>query len=522
MKIEVGTPYHYETGYNYDSSIMDGANETISSGENPGLVHSSQENNQTPSRGRRKRRLFNAHDILRRPNKRHQPTESEDSQFNQANPPQAATSIDTGTRDWHMELLTGLFLRSSEQEIEWLEQEVEAGSNNHDQSIIETSDSKPAANCADSKFECVDSKLYNETADQTVFPLIPAVLRRVCAPTKVKSDEDPFNRPLLIPQSWKRPTYESLTLKELQQKVKDSVQCNGSIDNMQNGSLYSKHAKTDATPVTHCTKCKEHSKSLNMMPILYNECSVSALSNWAMMDGPDSTAKMTSEEWGAYEKNVADRLSLDCKSYETPVAGFTFRKCSVCNMFGHYEVECELLLDQNDGKKGVDASVNAQDTKRPQRSLDERTRRCIVSDLSKELRVQRLLQDVMHDARQEDSAETSQQLESAEIFCGGEHDIVEDSKYDGKSTTCAVCKSGLAGHQMLMCDICDDLFHLKCLDPPLETSKFQLLAVLIFWLYSSLLTLAKKYQKASGYALRACLMIPTRVLSWSSRDVEIL
>ncbi|KAL7466087.1 hypothetical protein ACHAXS_006384 [Conticribra weissflogii] len=60
-------------------------------------------------------------------------------------------------------------------------------------------------------------------------------------------------------------------------------------------------------------------------------------------------------------------------------------------------------------------------------------------------------------------------LESPEVDEDGEDEEDSSDPYISKSSCCKTCRSGFKGDQMLLCDGCDELFHFKCLDPPLDS-----------------------------------------------------
>ena len=122
-------------------------------------------------------------------------------------------TLDAATRDWHIELLSGLFLRSTEQELNYLESEV--ASNERVDSPSATSVNSAPKNLYSEHTACPGGAV-----EHSVLPLISSALLEIC-PQK-KADQDEFDRPLLIPESWRRPSYQSLTLLELEQKINNS------------------------------------------------------------------------------------------------------------------------------------------------------------------------------------------------------------------------------------------------------------------------------------------------------------
>jgi len=355
-------------------------------------------------------------------------------------------TLDAATRDWHIELLSGLFLRSTEQELNYLESEV-------------ASNERVDSPSATSEVNSAPKNLYSEhtacpggAVEHSVLPLISSALLEIC-PQK-KADQDEFDRPLLIPESWRRPSYQSLTLLELEQKINNSKSDSADKDDViHKGDSHAKRRKTsndDKQQNSNEGSCKL------MMPILYNECSLSAFANWAMMDPPDSFENAVEvtpghspqHEWDEYSREMTHQMATNCTTYEVPVLPRTYRKCGVCSNFGHYEVECDLLLDRDDKLQLTELTSNMQSY------LDENRRVSIISELSKEIRVQRLQRNIMEEPDEENEA-------------GDPETDFDDDDNDFVGSCCKICKSGL-NDEMLVCDGCEHLFHPKCLDPPMN------------------------------------------------------
>ena len=92
---------------------------------------------------------------------------------------------------------------------------------------------------------------------------------------------------------------------------------------------------------------------------MYNECSLRAISNWALPSGATNntlveTTETKESQHGDANTTIKKNLNLKRVSY-MPTASTTFRKCGACNKYGHYEVECEQLM-QKRVKKNVKIS----------------------------------------------------------------------------------------------------------------------------------------------------------------------
>ena len=68
--------------------------------------------------------------------------------------------------------------------------------------------------------------------------------------------------------------------------------------------------------------------------LVYNECSLAALANWSTQS--DVTHATPNGEH-----------LITTSSIVVPAASSTYRKCSICDNFGHYEIECLALLKQS-------------------------------------------------------------------------------------------------------------------------------------------------------------------------------
>ncbi|KAL7433415.1 hypothetical protein ACHAXM_003551, partial [Skeletonema potamos] len=173
--------------------------------------------------------------------------------------------------------------------------------------------------------------------------------------------------------------------------------------------------------------------------------------------------------------------------------------------FGHYEVECDLLVDYNDDHHDDDddddgnnndddddhgvmenSGNGSNDDKiqkgRKRKRLDEETKKKVISTLSKEIRIQRTLQRLLNDARREEVAKKKKMVKRSDDHhlnddsdddvdddgTNSDDDDNDDASYWVTSQRCNVCLSALGDQSMLVCDGCDELYHMHCLDPPLN------------------------------------------------------
>ncbi|KAL7545386.1 hypothetical protein ACHAWF_008748 [Thalassiosira exigua] len=312
-------------------------------------------------------------------------------------------------------------------------------------------------------------------------------------------DASDINKPLLIPATWKRPDYTRRSLPELEQHVMESPprearrrRGSGREARRRSGSGQSTKIKNG---MNGSHPPREPPKTYDLFALLYNECSLTAMANWAMLDhstnGSANNESGSNEEWEKYKKAREKRQAMDKRSHEVIIPPSKFHMCSVCGRFGHYEAECELLLDdhqQNSVRETRDGNKkNAHHRKRQREddvgfSLGDKERNAVISSLSREIHAQRRQRQLYKNHRLKHegdgkkgeggdktkggAASASLQVEGDSL--GNGVPTEDDEKYSGKSSCCRICRSGIDDQEMLVCDGCDDLFHCKCLDPPLD------------------------------------------------------
>ena len=272
---------------------------------------------------------------------------------------------------------------------------------------------------------------------------------------------------LRLPSSWKRSNYASKTISEIENYI-------------------AKANNTKDTP------------ERNLTNVEYNECSLLALANWAVMDNnsPNTSAQNGTDDdetnnnknksspstthhyWEQYKREQEKLRATSTTKYDMPVPPKNaFRRCGVCGCFGHYEIECDLLVsfdeggnDQENGSSsnevmlidnGGDGKVNNTNKERKRKRLDENSQHTIVSKLAKEVRIQRTLHTLLSGAK----CKEVEQMKAR----GKSSDDDGDSSYWVTSQRCNVCLSALGDESMLVCDGCDELYHMQCLDPPLTS-----------------------------------------------------
>ena len=200
------------------------------------------------------------------------------------------------------------------------------------------------------------------------------------------------------------------------------------------------------------------SSGFHQFSLLYNECSLSAIANWA------KGGVTTNQKTGA----------ADVRTHHRPVAGSMFRLCNQCGKWGHYDSECAEVQGEE--------VVRLADSTRVQRSLCQfvqddtpnrstRDRRPVVQAAS----LLQLRQNTDDNATKGASSGHShrgyhslpdrpQERQNQAKSLG---DDSQQDKSATKSNTCQICNSAYKPNDLLLCDGCDLLFHRQCLNPPM-------------------------------------------------------
>ena len=139
------------------------------------------------------------------------------------------------------------------------------------------------------------------------------------------------------------------------------------------------------------------------------------------------------------------------------------------------------MVDDNDvvamAEDGHDEDEEEEVKKgRKRKRLDNETKTKAISSLAKEIRIQRTLQKLLTNARREELAKKLMKSDSLNDNSDDDNngsndddDDDDDASYWVTSQRCNVCLSALGDQSMLVCDGCDELYHMHCLDPPLNT-----------------------------------------------------
>ncbi|GFH44612.1 predicted protein [Chaetoceros tenuissimus] len=338
------------------------------------------------------------------------------------------------TEAFHMEILLGLFLRSSEEELQQLAQK--AGVSN---TLFKNTQCKTSHSTEEMKQDSIDKP--------SQMPIVAHVLRDIsqdCISSQTQLSKQQILS--LFPQKYKRENYAARTISELSSHILDKFM---NFTNANNVPLSS-------TEISHPV--------LQSFPLEYNECSINTFCNWAFAT---DTPK---------EENV--------NYYYQPHAPFTFQQCGICRRYGHVEVECEELVKRNisqDVQQALEMEQKVLDETRIQHSLREFILEERLHQNCKELAMeQQYVSYPWMDIRtgkvsEEQCVNSSTGLKQSQQGLVGmytleqsQHGNTEESLSDDDIDPCRTCGSNFSPADLLMCDGCDETFHRQCLVPPLD------------------------------------------------------
>ncbi len=281
-----------------------------------------------------------------------------------------------------------------------------------------------------------------------------------------KNDLQSLDYPLHIPGSWKRQDYSRRTLPELEHHIMHTSSGRGNV----NPSL-----RNDTGKEQECT-------SYALFTILYNECSLFAMANWAMLDCPlhnesSITADEKSRQWEEVKKKHKRLHANRTMKLEFPPP--MFHLCGVCRGFGHYEVECELLQSGGGYHQRMNleySQCNGFSGQMKRKAfdglhasgrvmLDETERTTIISKLSKEIAMQRN-RNARYYVRE---TNVNNHVNGGAVLAASISSVSQEDQHTGKRPSCMICRNRTnVDVEMISCDGCDEAFHLKCVYPPLS------------------------------------------------------
>ena len=194
------------------------------------------------------------------------------------------------------------------------------------------------------------------------------------------------------------------------------------------------------------------------LSLLYNECSLSAIANW-------TKGVHTNKDYSPDQKVG----KADTRTYHYPVAGSMFHMCNQCNLWGHYDSECTEIQGEE--------TIHLAESTRVQQSLCQFVREEPSNRSRPGRRPLVHATSVLQLSQNEDDRTTRDASSSSH----GEHHTLAQpsqksrpsieagkSKNATKSNMCEICNSAYKADDLLLCDGCDLLFHMQCLNPPIQ------------------------------------------------------
>lgn len=168
----------------------------------------------------------------------------------------------------------------------------------------------------------------------------------------------------------------------------------------------------------------EPESSVDAFGLEYNECSIASIGRWANMSSVN----------GKKDSKTKQKQFTNTVFHTVPVL---FRKCHICQKYGHYEIECTSMTEDN----AVDLAERAEEYS-------------IRNELREKKKKTRHFSPFRYLGLEEKGIQTN-------------YDPAVDEMDTDLSLVCQVCRSGIDADNVLICDGCNNLSHLYCLTPPL-------------------------------------------------------
>jgi hypothetical protein len=318
-------------------------------------------------------------------------------------------------RTQHKQMLLKLFLNVDKETLRGLKDQCD-------------NNARPAETMRLSEEQSTNNRRRERTRSPSNISLFPREANLGLLPAALQEFQDvckqhaSIKRPsLIIEDSKKRKSYSSRSLQDLEHLV--------------NANFLESKLYKDISRETLASPNQQHPENIvTPFALEYNECSISAITRWGRKGSAGKTGKPPENSKTAW---------TDTMQHDRPAVSALFRKCTVCSRYGHYEIECNELL-----KNETALLALAQKTK-----MQGITRELLEKGKDP------------HDLNfRHVGYEKVREKEKKDV---GEEEPPDDDlsrKYFG----CELCHSGADDDNMLICDGCDKLFHLYCLDPPLE------------------------------------------------------
>jgi hypothetical protein len=219
-------------------------------------------------------------------------TQSAGSGFQGRPPLESWSGLPQATVDRHKELLLGLLLSCGEDDIDLVTRQNE----------IDRMKPRPTSSVGD-----VASRVA-----PTVLPILTEKFTKANKVQHASHANQPHAKKSKVVMSLSLSALESLVLSNVRHLSSD-VEFAANMEGLAAKKVEQKTSKKDATAET--------------FSILYNECSVTALSRWAA------------------GSHVVKSCSVE-GDWLVPTTSSKFRLCSICGLFGHFEVECKSMDDK--------------------------------------------------------------------------------------------------------------------------------------------------------------------------------
>mmetsp|Transcript_48921 Transcript_48921/g.73967 ORF Transcript_48921/g.73967 Transcript_48921/m.73967 type:complete len:556 (-) Transcript_48921:7-1674(-) len=396
------------------------------------------------------------------------------------------TDLPNETFDWHKEILLGLFLRSDEDELLWLSKMAES----HNFLNIHTNSSY-TDNLITAK-GVLSLPTLEKSPGPSCLTVVPEVLRMnpKLAKRSFSVMMESKNTKGDALSKWKHKDFASQSLEETKEAVflkfceaeelratqgpsiefesmPTTIPNNKDVTRKYSPDLVSKRTSTSSFDSEEKTLPETLSSSYEPFALKYNECSIAAISKWAAGGIYDKFAQE------AHDKSI----TMDSSVFSYPAASPFFKRCFSCGNWGHYDIECDYLAENDIMQLAPSTKVQRtlrsfveeetiKNARQPQLTCNEHSQHSLVCLDSACSSMAQNIDGCNNAEKQRDDPF------GIKTNAGSATDLSSQPVSDEfliKSNACEICGSGFRGEDLLLCDGCDGLFHFQCLEPPLES-----------------------------------------------------
>ena len=190
--------------------------------------------------------------------------------------------------------------------------------------------------------------IFKRLQEGSKLALLPEIINDIDGKTPRRDDLtscDGLNHQ--IPIAYKRSGFLSLSLKQLESNIFSKFKKSNIFTSCSDQDLsHDFCSKIEVEPtLKHVRLHSDKIGSFTPVSLLFNECSIAAISSWAAKE----------------QDTAGEKLERNSIRYR-PVPAPCFRKCNICKKWGHYDSECEE-------KDNVDILRLAMGLKQQQKSL---------------------------------------------------------------------------------------------------------------------------------------------------------